>query len=153
VQAYGSLQAELAQLQDRKNKLLEQVSLIRGKMESKKGGSGDKATLEIDLHKLQARKTELETQLATAEQETSSIQSRVTESAELLRNVNTELDALYELLNKPEQVDSGRVTESLNQLDQLIEQFAQKFADAETIAYILQLPHIPSYATSSLLST
>ncbi len=136
VTTYGNLQTELAQLQDRKNKLMEQVSLIRGKMESQKSGSGDKATLEVESHQLQTRKADLEAQVSATEQEAARIQERLTQSAELLRHVNTELDSLYVLLSKPEQVDAGKVSDKLSQLDELINQFTQQVTDAESVSEV-----------------
>ncbi len=120
---YKGVQEKLQSLQTEKNSLLEQVSLIRGKMQSQKTGGGDTASLEIDRHTLEQKIIDIETQLAaaTAQVETASKQQSAQEQA--ISTVNAQLTELYTAISNPAGSDWKQIEEQMNDLDSTFEQF------------------------------
>jgi chromosome segregation protein len=99
---FQRLQAELQTLQQKKNGLLENISLIRGKMQSQKTSGGqDAASLRIDQHTLTQRVADLREQLAKSVSQMEQAQTSSQQSQSALAELNQKLDAVYETLRQP----------------------------------------------------
>jgi chromosome segregation protein len=134
---YQDLQQELAGLQEKKNKLLENMSLVRGKMESKKtAANSDPKSLEIELHALTRKIVDIETNLSDEAKGGESSKQKLTQLSELLRQVNVRLDHVYGSLSNPLSVDFEAVSVELDKLDDTLGIFVGKIQnthDVETI--------------------
>lgn len=120
---YKSAQEKAQRLQTEKNGLLEQVSLIRGKMQSQKTAGGDSASLEIDSHTIEQKIIDIETQLKTVanQYETASKQLEAQEAG--ISAVNTQLTELYTALSNPAGSDWKLVEQQMADLDKTFTQF------------------------------
>jgi len=130
---FAEEQQAVARLQEQKNRLLEQESLIRGKMESQKGAKGDPKTLELELHSVTQKLLEAESGLAKQTEEAESLRKKITDSAENLRALNVKLDELYQVLANPAAFDAKEVVSLLEQTDALVEDLMSSIADSGSI--------------------
>lgn len=133
---YRSVQEKLQNLQSEKNSLLEQVSLIRGKMQSQKTGSGDSASLEIDRHTIEQKIIEIETQLksVTAQSENSAKQQAA--QAEAISAVNAQLTELYTAISNPAGSDWKLVEEQMTDLDNTFKHFQRIIDETDDIGQV-----------------
>jgi chromosome segregation protein len=143
---YKAIQQELAELQDRKNKLLENLSLVRGKMESQKtSATGNPASLEATLHGINRKLTEVETELSGHRDSTEQAKQNSTQIAEVLREVNAKLDHIYSNLSNPVSVDLEAVNLELDELESALNGFYQTMDQVESISEIKT--HAESFRT------
>ncbi len=133
---YKRVQEALQAKQAEKNALLEQVSLIRGKMQSQKTGTGDSATLQVDSHAVTQKIIELENQLKTAEQKykTASEQAKLTEKS--LSAVNAQLTELYSAISNPAGSDWSTIEEQMTALDNTFAQFERILEETADVGQI-----------------
>ncbi len=120
---YKTVQEKLQSLQAEKNSLLEQVSLIRGKMQSQKTGAGDGASLEIDAHTLEQKIIEIETQAKAAENQAKTAATQLEAQEKALSAINAQLTELYTALSNPAGSDWKLVEEQMLDLDNTFTQF------------------------------
>ncbi len=133
---YKHVQEKLQKLQAEKNSLLEQVSLIRGKMASQKTGAGDSNTLQIDSHTLEQKIIEIETQLAASEAQHKQAIEQAANQEQALSAVNAQLTELYTALSNPAGSDWAAIEEQLTTLDNTFAQFARILEDTDDIGQI-----------------
>lgn len=121
---YKGIQEKLQQLQSEKNGLLEQVSLIRGKMQSQKTGAvGDSNSLQIESHTLEQKIIEIETQLKQAAEQQKAAASQQAAQDDALAAVNAQLTELYTALSNPAGSDWTQVETQMTELDSTFAQF------------------------------
>ncbi len=120
---YKSVQEKLQSLQSEKNGLLEQVSLIRGKMQSQKTGVTDGASLEIDSHTLEQKIIEIESQLQNTLAQQQSASKQLEAQEESISAVNAQLTELYTALSNPAGSDWTLIEEQMANLDNTFTQF------------------------------
>lgn len=133
---YKNVQAKLQSLQAEKNSLLEQVSLIRGKMTSQKTGAGDSGSLQIDSHTLEQKIIELETQLATSVAQHTQATEQAKAQEKALAVVSAQLTELYTALSNPAGSDWPAIEQHMNALDNTFAQFARILEDTDDIGQI-----------------
>ncbi len=120
---YQQAQAQLQSKQSEKNNLLEQVSLIRGKMQSQKSAPTDSASLQVDSHALEQKIIEVENDLKIAQkqQEESTKTAQIAEKT--LTTVNAQLTELYSAISNPAGSDWNAIEEQMTTLDNTFVQF------------------------------
>lgn len=133
---YKGVQQKLQSLQAEKNSLLEQVSLIRGKMTSQKTGAGDSGTLQIDSHTLEQKIIEIETQLKASTAQHEQALKQAAEQEQALATVNAQLTELYTALSNPAGSDWTAIEEQMTALDNTFTQFARILEDTDDIGQI-----------------
>ncbi len=133
---YKQVQEKLQQLQTEKNSLLEQVSLIRGKMQSQKTGSGDSASLEIDSHTLEQKIIETENQIKAAEARMVNATKQITAQEEAVAVVNAQLTELYTALSNPAGSDWKQVEDQMSELDNTFVQFERIIDETSDLGQI-----------------
>jgi chromosome segregation protein len=136
LQEYKRVQEQLQSKQSEKNSLLEQVSLIRGKMQSQKGGLQDSATLQVDSHALNQQIADLEAQLKAAEQKLKESVQKITSLNSALGTVNAQLTELYTAISSPVGSDWHKIEEQMNALDNTFIQFERIIEDTTDIEQI-----------------
>ncbi len=135
LEKYREVQTELQKLQERKNQLLESLSMVRGKMQSHKTtGAGDAATIQIAAHdheqKINAVRRELqqrENELIMLEDEARRIQAR-------LQDVKRKLAAVYQSLASPIVADWPALQQRLADLENSFNLLFEQMARAQQVA-------------------
>lgn len=136
LEEYKRVQEQLQSKQSEKNSLLEQVSLIRGKMQSQKGGSQDSATLQVDSHALNQQIADLEAQLKSAEQKLKESVQKTTSLDSALGTVNAQLTELYTAISNPAGSDWGKIEEQMGALDNTFVQFERIIEETSDVGQI-----------------
>lgn len=133
---YKHVQEKLQSLQSEKNSLLEQVSLIRGKMQSQKTGAGDSNSLQIESHTIEQKIIEIETQLASviAQHEVALAQTGQQEQA--LSVVNAQLTELYAALSNPAGADWTHIETQMTELDNTFTQFQRIIEETDDMGQV-----------------
>lgn len=137
---YKHVQEKLQKLQAEKNGLLEQVSLIRGKMQGQKSGvsvgANDGANLQIDSHTITQKIIELENQLQATTTQWENANLQKTEQETTLSAVNAQLTELYTALSNPAGSDWSSIEEQMIALDNTFTQFQSILEDTHDIGQI-----------------
>ncbi len=124
MQSYQNLQIDQQKLQNQKNSLLEQVSLIRGKMNSlKTGSSTDVGSMEIELHTVNSKLQDLQSQLDQANDSQASATAHVKATEQALSELNRQLAEVYAEVNNPATADWQQVANGLEKVDKVFDQF------------------------------
>lgn len=134
---YKGVQEKLLSLQSEKNSLLEQVSLIRGKMQgSKTGGAGDSSSLQIESHTLEQKIIEIETQLKTTAAQHETATKQIENQEQALAAVNAQLTELYTALSNPAGSDWTQIEAQMTELDLTFEQFARIIEETDDMGQV-----------------
>jgi chromosome segregation protein len=93
---YREIQQHLEYLQKQKNKMLEELSLVRGKMQSQKTASaGDPQTLQVEIHTLAKKIEEIKEQIEKTIREQTEFKVQVENQKKLLTEIKSKLGELY----------------------------------------------------------
>jgi len=93
---YREIQQHLEHLQKQKNKMLEELSLVRGKMQSQKTASaGDPQTLQVEIHTLAKKIEEIKEQIEKTIREQTELKVQVAHQKKLLTETKSKLGELY----------------------------------------------------------
>ncbi len=133
---YKSAQEKLQALQTEKNSLLEQVSLIRGKMQSQKTGGGDSASLEVDSHTLEQKIIDIENQLQVAASQHDTASKQLVEQEQAISTVNAQLTELYTALSNPAGSDWKEVEQQMADLDNTFTHFQRIIDETSDIGQV-----------------
>ncbi len=121
-------------LQSKKNKLLEDLSLIRGKMSSyKTGSSGDAQTMQVQLHEKNGVLRELEEKILASQTEAKRQTETVHGLQQQTEGLSQQIEALYEKLKNPTHVDWQQFDRQLSELEYAFGQFFSSLENAPTI--------------------
>lgn len=134
---FTAVRGDLGKLQERKNKLLEQLSLIRGKMESQKTAqSSDPATLTVELHTAQGSLAETQARISESVAEEKNLQGAIQKLKESLAVVSGALNSVYERLSAPETIDFELVAKEIDSFESVLEDFYASLTDTVTIGEV-----------------
>jgi len=112
------IQDELAALQGPKNKLLEDLSLVRGKMQSQKTAvSGDAKSLQVEVHTRLGKIEEIKVKIQAAQEQKRQQEAMFVGQFKALEEVNKNLNSLSQKLNNPAQIDWALVGLELKVLE------------------------------------
>jgi chromosome segregation protein len=115
---YKAIQDELAALQGPKNKLLEDLSLVRGKMQSQKTAvSGDAKSLQVEVHTRSGKIEEIKTKIREAQEQKKHQEDMFVGQFKALEEVNKNLNSLSQKLSNPTQIDWSLVGLELTVLE------------------------------------
>ncbi|MEZ4180343.1 MAG: AAA family ATPase [Candidatus Doudnabacteria bacterium] len=127
---YQDLQTKIKVVVDAKNALVEQISLVKGKMTGMQGSGGDAASLEIESHKLGTQISQLKSQLQAAQEQQIASKKIIDEAQAQMVQLQSETEELYNLLQNPQTADWSLVEKALKQFDDIIVRFEQVLDDA-----------------------
>lgn len=123
--AFQEIQQQLTKLQHDKNKLLEELSLIRGKMQSQKtGGSQDAASLQVDIHARQRTIAETLEKITQAKKTQEEAHAGIAAKTLALSEISKKLEELYQVMQNPVQVDWTAFDRELVSLETSFENFS-----------------------------
>lgn len=133
---YRVTQQQLQKKQSDKNSLLEQISLIRGRMQSQRSSSGDGASLTIQSHTLAQKIAECESQLEQAERQQEQAKLKANGHEQALQSLNAQLTELYAALSSPVGADWAEIEQQVTTLDNTFEQFSRILEDTHDIGQV-----------------
>lgn len=142
---YKQVQEQIQSKQTEKNALVEQASMIRGKMQSQKSGSGDSASLQVDSHSLNQKIVDIESQLKSAQKKLSEASQQKVSADKTLSTVNAQLTELYAAISNPASSDWDLIEEQMTALDNTFTQFERIIEETADVGQIRN-------ATSAVLS-
>jgi chromosome segregation protein len=129
---FKAIQAELNVFQSKKNRLLEDLSLIRGKMQSQKQtGVVDASTLKLEEHQLKIKLEEVNKKIALVIEDQEQEKQDFQEATAVLSNLNIQLNKLYELLQNPNTVDWDGFNRELVVLENSVNDFYGKISSGK----------------------
>ncbi len=134
---YKKMQEQIQAIQNQKNALLEQVSLVRGKMSSMQTGSGDTESLNIESHKINQRIKELEAQIAKTENDYNQSQLQIAEQTKFVEEINQKISNLQDTLHNPAGSDWVTVEKEVNLFDKHFKSFQGILEQATEVSPIL----------------
>ncbi len=134
---YKQLQDSISAIQADKNALLEQVSLVRGKMNSMQGAGGDSESLQIENHKLEQKIAELQEQIRTAETEFSESSNRIEQQNQVLVDMNSQIGKLQEALANPVTADWAVVSKEVENFDNSLSSFQNILENSQELSPVL----------------
>ncbi len=127
IEAFRNIQNSLENLQKQKNALLEDLSLVRGKMQSQKTAlPGDAKTLQVEAHGVAKKIEETSASIAKTESEIKEQKAKLSEKQALLTQIKQKLDALFAKLQSPGQMDWSSFEQEFASLDTLTSSFYEK---------------------------
>ena len=151
VEEYQRIQTEIKKLTEKKNKLIEDVSMIRGKLEAQKNvgnGSGvtDRKALELELRNLEHAKAAFESDLQVIEQSKEQIKERTRHTADLFTEITKKLGSIQTILDTPENLSFDELREDVAALELQFGQFYDSLEIASSVDAVRQ--HADRFRTS-----
>ena len=136
---FKEVQDELNKLQGQKNKLLEDLSLVRGKMQSQKTAvSGDAQSLQVEVHSKQRKIEETKSKISQTETEKKELEAKFVGQFKALEEVNKKLNELSQKLSNPNQIDWVSLDRELLALESIWENFYKDLSASEDLSAIRQ---------------
>lgn len=136
----ATLRRDLLGLQEQKNRLFEQRSILQGKLASaKSGAAGDPRTLQLQAHQLELKLQTLEEQLGRARQELSGSGEQVEQLQHERIKLEKHLQELYAALAEPDTVDKDAFTRVLDNLHGAVDSFLSRVEAAQNLPQIQEL--------------
>ncbi|MBP9686826.1 MAG: AAA family ATPase [Candidatus Doudnabacteria bacterium] len=135
VTAVATLRRDMLSLQEQKNRLLEQRSILQGKLASAKSGeAGDPRTLQVQAAQIAAKVAALNTQLEEAQRvlEACVSQSRLADAERL--SVEQKLEELYKVLSEPTTPDTAAYERIVEELHGAVQAFLATLEQAGELA-------------------
>ena len=134
---FREIQEQLQQLQNQKNKLLEDVSMVRGKMQSQKSiGFTDSASIQVEVHQRNQKITEIGERIASASVEQHLLELKKKERSTALLSVTGTLDSLYAIVQNPVNVDWQSFDRELVALENSFGVFYEALERSEDVSRI-----------------
>ena len=136
---FKEVQDELHKLQSQKNKLLEDLSLVRGKMQSQKTAvAGDAQSLQVEVHGKQRSIDEVKAKIIQTEAEKKEQEAKFVAQFKALEEVNKKLNDLSQKLSNPTQIDWALMDLELRNLENLWNAFYTNLISSENLTEIKQ---------------
>ena len=137
---FKKIQEELQKLQNQKNKLLEDLSMVRGKMQSQKTvGFSDANSIQVEVHQRQQKIAEIEAKIAVAQKEQETVHNQSLQRQNALVEVNKKLDEVYNIIQHPVNVDWVAFDRELVGVESSFQNFYQTLQQAQDINVVKPL--------------
>lgn len=131
---FAKIQDQFHGLQAQKNKLLEDLSLVRGKMQSQKTAvAGDAQSLQVEVHNITRQIDELQIRIQHSGEEQKKLETQFVTQFNLLGSVNKKLNELSQKLSNPAQVDWQAVAAELQNLESVWNNFYSLLHQSQTL--------------------
>ncbi len=151
---FATLRRDLLSLQEQKNRLFEQRSILQGKLASaKSGAAGDPRTLQLQAHQLELKLQALEEQLARANQELAGSVEQVQHLQHERANVEKHLQELYAVLAEPDTVDRDAFAKAMDGLHNAVDSFLERVESAQNLLQIQELTSTFKHSYADLKHT
>ncbi|HYV33837.1 MAG TPA: hypothetical protein VE973_03235, partial [Candidatus Limnocylindria bacterium] len=136
---FKEFQDELNKLQGQKNKLLEDLSLVRGKMESQKTSqAGDPQSLQVEVHNRERKITEIQNKITETQKEKEALEKSFVGQFKALEEVDKKFKELSQKLSSPSQIDWASVERELVGLEAAWNDFYQNLSHSTNLEEVKQ---------------
>ena len=135
---YRKIQEQLKILQDQKNKLLEDLSLVRGKMQGQKTLAGDPKTLQVEVHQKARAILEIKEKLASGHNAEQEMGRSLQEHSRQLQQLTDKLNQLYSHTKNPVQIDWALFDLELESLEDTFQKFYGSLQSATELQAVRQ---------------
>jgi chromosome segregation protein len=131
---FKEVQEQLNKLQGQKNKLLEDLSLVRGKMQSQKTAvTGDARSLTVEVHNRQRKIEEIQGKINQNKSEKQQLENRFLGQFKALEEVNKKLNQLSHNLTNPNSIDWEAVDRELVALENAWNNFYTQLSESQSV--------------------
>ncbi len=141
INAYQEVQAQIKKLADKRNKLIEDVAMIRGKLQAEKstGSSSvvDAKALAIEKNALENQKNHLLADAEGAKSEQREVASQLKAQQSLFSEISVKLSEIQQSMDNPENLNFSELADDIEALDQKFEQFYQNLERASDVSLII----------------
>lgn len=140
VEQFKLLKEKLQTTQNDRNKLLEHMSFVRGKMDSLKTSVPlDPQTLQVELHQIEGQLGALEAEVAKLMERETSLESEVKDISSKTHNVSQSLDEIYAHLSKPAEIDWKLVELEFASLEHSYESLLDATNKAQSVSEVTSI--------------
>jgi len=139
VLAYQQIQAEIKKLADKKNKLMEDVAMIRGKLNAEKsvGVSLDSKALGLEKNNLENQKNHLNVDIERAASERKQIAEQLEKQHQIFAEISKKLSDIQQNMDNPENLNFHELSEDVEMLDRKFDEFYQNLERASDVSLII----------------
>jgi len=139
VLAYQQIQGEIKKLGDKKNKLMEDVAMIRGKLNAEKsvGVSLDSKALGLEKNNLENQKNHLNADIERATKERKQITEQLEKQHQIFAEISKKLSEIQQNMDNPENLNFHELSEDVEMLDRKFDQFYQNLERASDVSLII----------------
>ncbi len=139
VLAYQQIQGEIKKLVDKKNKLMEDVAMIRGKLNAEKsvGVSLDSKALGLEKSNLENQKNHLNADIERATQERKQITEQLERQHQIFAEISKKLTDIQQNMDNPENLNFHELSEDVEMLDRKFDEFYQNLERASDVSLII----------------
>jgi chromosome segregation protein len=138
IQAYQNVQAEIKKLLDKKNKIIEDVAMIRGKLQSEKTiGAVDGKTLSFEKSNLDNQRNALTEQITAAQKDKREVEEQLDKQHAIFSEITSKLNEIQKNLESPENINFLELAEDVDSLDKKFEEFYQNLERASDVSLII----------------
>ncbi len=139
VQAYQQIQNDIKKMVEQKNKIMEDISMIRGKLQAEKsvGSGADAKTLTVEKNNLESQQQKIGTDIKNAKHEHEQVQKELHEQQKLFTEISQKLTAIQAQIEHPEQLNLQELSTDVEDLDQKFEEFYQNLERSQDVSMIM----------------
>ena len=138
--AFKQIQEQLLGLQNQKNKLLEDLSLVRGKMQSQKTSTtGDAKTLQVTIHEVEVKIAGVSIKIQETESWLEARRVLFNQQSELLVSVNQKLEYLYTQAQNPATTNWEALEKEVIYLEDLFLDIYEKLKTGTQVQEVISL--------------
>lgn len=136
----ATIRRDLLSLQEQKNKLLEQRSIVQGKLASARSGqSGDPRALQVQAQQLESKLRGLTDELVRIREQLARHLHEENEFRTRREAVSVKLDQLYRMLSQPESVDRHEFDATMQAMEQTVDKLLEEIERAEDVQTVRAL--------------
>ncbi len=135
---YHAIQEQIKKLNSKKNKIIEDVAVVRAKLQSEKTvGISDSKALGVEKNDLERQAQKLKSDIAAGKESGASIDSKLKEQRVLLQSVSAKLAEIQTSMENPESVDFEQIAREVEILDSKFNQFYENLEQANDVSVII----------------
>jgi chromosome segregation protein len=131
---FRDIQSSLGKLQSQKNKFLEDLSLVRGKMSGLKTANvGDAKTLLVEVHEKERRISEVKEKIEKTNSEIKKTEGAFVSQFKLQEEIGKKLNSLYKSLSDPVNIDWQLIDRELQNLENSVNSYVQNLQQTQDL--------------------
>jgi chromosome segregation protein len=133
VSEYQAIQSEIRQMQDKKNKLLEDAAMIRGKLNANTSASGNAEELRLEKSRMEGEQQQLNQQINESTSSGESLAEELEARRSAFEKISTQLNDLQKNLEHPRDLTFDKFSEELASADKTVEEFYSYINESDHI--------------------
>jgi chromosome segregation protein len=138
VDSYQQVQNEIKKLGEKKNKLTEDIALIRGKLQAEKTiGSTDPKSLELEKRKLENEKARLNAEIQNTTKSVEELDGQLGQQQAIFADIASKLAEIQVSLENPENINFQNLASDVETLNEKFNQFYENLEQATDASVIV----------------